>query len=120
LWRQLLGLVLWVGVLSFAAGGPFGAVFGLILAGLAFADAWQSGIYKRSDKTSFLNISPMAWGIAMALLFIVAYPAYVLNRNKLRTIQGSNGYFWALTIFGAFVVVFLAIDVIAIYNQRFP
>ena len=39
LWRQLLGLVLWVGVLSFAAGGPFGAVFGLILAGLAFADA---------------------------------------------------------------------------------
>jgi hypothetical protein len=120
LWRQLLGFILWVGVLSFAAGGPVSAALCLILGGLTFADAWQSGIYKRSDKASFLNISPMAWGIVMALLFIVAYPAYVLNRSKLRTIQGPNGYFLALTIVGAIVVVLFAINVIAIYNHRSP
>ena len=90
LWCLLLGYVLWVGVLSFAAGGPFSAALCLILGGLTFADAWQSGVYKRSDTAWFLKIPPMAWGIAMALLFIVAYPAYVLNRSKLRTIQGPN------------------------------
>src|ERR1700733_2046263 len=87
LWRQLLGLVLWVGILSLVAGGPVRAALCLTLGGLTFADAWQSGIYKRPDRKAFLNISPMAWGIVMALLFIVAYPAYVLNRNKLRTIH---------------------------------
>jgi hypothetical protein len=118
LWRQLLGFVLWVGILSLAAGGPVGAVLCLILGGLTFADAWQSGIYKRSDKVSFLNISPMAWGISMALLFIVAYPAYVLNRRKLRTIQGSNGYFWAVTIVGAIVVVVFVLDLIVLFKHR--
>jgi hypothetical protein len=103
LWRQLLGFVLWVGILSLVAGGPVGAALCLTLGGLTFADAWQSGIYKRPDRKTFLNISPMAWGIVMALLFIVAYPAYVLNRNKLRTICRTNAYFWALTIVGAVV-----------------
>ena len=101
LWRQLLGFVLWVGILSLAAGGPVGAVLCLSLGALTFADAWKSGIYKRPDRRTFLNISPMAWGIAMALLLIVAYPAYVLNRDKLRTIHGTNAYFWAMTIVGA-------------------
>jgi hypothetical protein len=120
LWRQLVGFVLWVGVLSLAAGGLVGGVLCLILGGLTFADAWQSGIYKRTDKSSFLNISPMAWGISMALLFIVAYPAYVLNRRKLRTIQGTNGYFWALTVVGAIVVVLFAFNLIMLIKHRSP
>jgi hypothetical protein len=118
LWRQLLGFVLWVGILSLVAGGPVGAVLCLTLGGLTFADAWKSGIYKRPDRKAFLNISPMAWGIAMALLFIVAYPAYVLNRNKLRTIRGTNAYFWALTIVGAIVVALLATNLLKIFSQR--
>jgi hypothetical protein len=118
LWRQLLGFVLWVGILSLGAGGPVGAVLCLTLGGLTFADAWQSGIYKRPDRKAFLNISPMAWSIAMALLFIVAYPAYVLNRNKLRTIRGTNAYFWALTIVGAIVVALLAINLLKISSHR--
>jgi hypothetical protein len=120
LWRQLLGFVLWVGILSFFAGGQFGVALCLTLGGLTFADAWQSGIYKRPDRTAFLNVSPMAWGIVMAFLFIVAYPAYVLNRNKLRTIRRTNAYFWALTIVGAVVVALLVIDLITIYAHRVP
>jgi len=118
LWRQLLGFVLWVGILSLVAGGPVGAALCLTLGGLTFADAWQSGIYKRPDRKAFLNISPMAWGIVMALLFIVAYPAYVLNRNKLRTIRGTNAYFWALTIVGAVVVALLVVNLVTIYAHR--
>ena len=118
LWRQLLGFVLWVGILSFVAGGPIGAALCLTLGGLTFADAWKSGIYKRPDRKAFLNISPMAWGIVMALLFIVAYPAYVLNRNKLRTIRGTNAYFWALTIVGAAMLALLIINLGTIYAHR--
>jgi len=60
----------------------------------------------------------MAWGIAMALLFIVAYPAYVLNRNKLRTIRGTNAYFWAMTLVGAVVLALLVINVLKIAAHR--
>jgi hypothetical protein len=118
LWRQILGFVLWVGILSLVAGGPVGAMLCLILGGLTFADAWQSGIYKRADRKAFLNNSPMVWGIAMALLFIVAYPAYVLNRSKLRTIRRTNAYFWALTIVGAVVVALFIIDLLKISPHR--
>ena len=117
LWRQLLGFVLWVGILSLAAGGPVGAVLCLGLGALTFADAWKSGIYKRPDRKAFLNISPMAWGIAMALLLIVAYPAYVLNRNKLRTIHGTDAYFWAMTIVGALVLGSLLLNILGAIHR---
>jgi hypothetical protein len=118
LWRQLLGFVLWVGVLSFAAGSVVGLVLCLTLGGLAFADAWKSGIYKHPDRKSFLNISPMAWGIAIALLFVIAYPAYLLNRNKLRTVRGSNGYFWALNLVGAIVIALIIYEIVVISTHH--
>jgi hypothetical protein len=105
-------------VLSLPAGGPVGLVLCLALAGLTFADAWKSGIYKHADRKSFLNIPPMAWGIVMALLFIVAWPAYVLNRDKLRTVRGTDAYFWAYTVVGVVVVALLVIYVVAIYSKR--
>ena len=113
LWRQVLGFVLWVGLLSLLAGGPLDAVLYLALGGATFADAWKSGIYKRWDKKSFLNISPMAWGIAMALLFIVAYPAYLLNRNELRTKQSTNVFFWATVVLGAVVIILSVLKIVA-------
>jgi hypothetical protein len=101
LWRQFAGLVFWIGLTTLPAGGPAGAALGIVLGGVTFADAWTSGIYKVPGKNGFLNISPMAWGIAMALLFIVAYPAYILNRRKLRTIEGTNAFYWATIVLGA-------------------
>jgi hypothetical protein len=112
LWRQLLGLVLWVGLLSLPASGPIGSALCLALGGVTFADAWKSGIYKRPGEKSFLNISRMAWGIAMALLFIVAYPAYLLNRNKLRTIEGTRVFYWATVVLGAIVIVLLVLNIV--------
>ena len=111
LWRQILGFVLWVSALSLPAAGPVGAALSLALGGVTFADAWKSGIYKVPGKRAFLNISPMAWGIAMALLFIVTYPAYLLNRNKLRTIRSSDAYYWATVVLGALVIVLLLVNV---------
>jgi hypothetical protein len=105
LWRQGLGLVLWVGLPVLACGGPIVAMLCLALGGVTFADAWKSGIYKHPDKQAFLNMSPMAWGILMSLFFILAYPIYVLNRNKLRTRQGTNAFFWAIIVLGAVVLV---------------
>ena len=112
LWRQLVGLVFWTTLFALPAGGPIGAALCLSLGGVTFADAWVSGIYKRPDRKTFLNISPMAWGIVMSLLFIVAYPAYLLNRNKLRTVQGTNGFFWATVVIGAVVILGLVLSVI--------
>jgi hypothetical protein len=118
LWRQLLGFVLWVGVLSYAAGGVVGMVLCLTLGGLAFADTWMSGIYKRADRKSFFNISPMGWGIAMGLLFVVAFPAYVLKRNRLRTVRGSNAYFWALIVVGILVIALLIYEIVVISTHH--
>ena len=111
LWRQLLGFVFWTGLFTWAAGGPIGAAFGLALGGVTFADAWVSGIYKRPDKKSFLNISPMAWGIVMALLFVVAYPAYLGNRSKLRTLQGPGGFYWSTVVLGAVMILLLLLNI---------
>jgi hypothetical protein len=112
LWRQVLGVVLWVGLPVLACGGVIVAMLCLALGGVTFADAWKSGIYKHSDKQTFLNISPMAWGILTSLFLIVAYPAYVLNRNKLRTRQDTNAFFWATVVLGAVPLVSCLLSVL--------
>jgi len=113
LWRQVLGFVFWVGLLGLLAGGPIGAVTCLAVGGVTFADAWKSGIYKRPGERGFLNISPMAWGIVMALLLIVTYPVYLLNRNKLRTIRDTNVFYWATVVLGALIIVLWLINIVA-------
>jgi hypothetical protein len=105
LWRQILGFTLWVGLPALAVHGPLLAMFCLALGGVTLADAWISGIYKVRGKRSFLNISPMGWGIAMPVLFFVTYPAYLGNRNKLRTIQGTNSFYWATIILGQIAII---------------
>jgi hypothetical protein len=104
LWRQILGLVLWIG-LPTAVFGPVTAALFLALGGVTFVDAWKAGIYKHPGKKNFLNISPMAWGIVMAMLLPVAYPAYLLNRNNLRTRQSTNAFLWAAVVLGEFVLI---------------
>ncbi len=99
--RQVVGLVFWVGLLALPLGSLIQAALLIALGGVTFADAWCSGIYKHTDRNSFLNMSPMAWGISMAFLFIVAYPVYLLNRKKLRTIQGTDVFYWATVVLGA-------------------
>src|SRR6266480_321660 len=118
LWRQALGFVFWVGLLSLPAGGPIGAILCLALGGSTFADAWNSGIYKQPGKKGFLNISPMAWGIAMALLFIVAYPAYLLNRRKLRTANGTDVFYWITVVLGAIVICLLVLSIVGRVGAR--
>ena len=109
---QLFGLVFWILLLTIGGQDPLTIGFALVLGGLTFADAWVSGIYKDPDKKSFLNISPMAWGIAMIGLHIVAYPVYVLKRNSLRTIEGTNAIYVAVIVLGCFsflgAIAFLA------------
>lgn len=102
--RQVLGLVFWAGIVPLFCGGPFQSVLCLLLGGLTFADAWVSGIYKRPDRRSLSNNSPMVWGVAMALLFVVGYPVYLINRNKLRTVAGTNVFYWAVILVGGLVL----------------
>jgi 4-hydroxybenzoate polyprenyltransferase len=64
-------------------------------------------------------MSPMAWGIVMPLLFIAAFPLYLINRNRLRTRKNGNAFFVATIVIGAvlfalsMIGVFLAPDVVA-------
>jgi hypothetical protein len=113
LWRQLLGLAVWVGIPCLLCGGPVVFVLGSLLGGLTFADAWISGIYKRPDRRAFSNISPMGWGIAMAMVLIVGYPAYIVNRNRLRTIQGTNRLYWSVVVLGGLVLVWCVLGTVA-------
>ena len=117
LWRQIVGFVFWVGVISFIRLVPnpdswLGFMFMLPIGCLTFADAWVSGIYKDRSRKSFLNVSPMSWGIGMALFAIVFFPVYMIMRNKLRTRNGGNGFFIALAVLGGIFVIFFLIVVI--------
>ena len=103
---------MWVGIFSYFSAGLVDAILSLALGGSTFADAWVSGIYKDPSRKSFLNISPMAWGIVMPLLFIVAYPVYLINRNKLRTKQAGNGYFVTTIVLGGVVIVLLVLNIL--------
>ena len=105
LWKQLAGLIFWVGLFSFFAQGVIGLIAGLAFGGLTFADAWLAGIRKDKNRKSFLNISPMAWGIVVPLLFIVGFPAYAINRNKLKTLPGNSILFGVVLIVGSFVLL---------------
>lgn len=106
-WKQVLGLTI-ASAVFFWFGGLF-----LVLAGVfTFCDAWVSGIYKRPGVKSWLNISPMGWGIVMEGLLIAAYPIYLMNRDRLKTKQGS-GAFWVLAIiFGALSLLAAAFQVV--------
>ena len=117
LWRQIVGFVFWVGVISFIRLVPnpdswLGFMFMLPIGCLTFADAWVSGIYKDRSRKSFLNVSPMSWGIGMSLLAIVTFPVYMIMRNKLRTRNGGNGFFIALAVFGGVIMIALLVVVI--------
>jgi hypothetical protein len=117
LWRQIFGFVFWVSLLTLPAGGLAGLLLFGLLGGVTFVDAWRSGIYKRPDSKSFVNISPMGWGVAMAALFVVAYPAYLLSRNKLRTIHAGNGFFVATIVLGVPMIGLLGLTIFALANK---
>ena len=70
------------------------------LAAATFYDALRSGIYKIPGKRSFLNISPLAWGLLTLFFFGVTFPLYVINRNRLRTIHTKNDLFVAVVVLG--------------------
>ena len=106
--KQVLGLAIG-SVIFFFSGG----ILGVLTMVFTFCDAWVSGIYKRSDVKSVLNISPMGWGIVMGGLMLVAYPVYLLNRNRLKT-KGQNNIFWILTIiFGGLTLALGIIQIAA-------
>ena len=101
LWRQVTGLVLWLGVLfylQFRVAGPFFASFGLLIGGVTFVDAWISAFKARGNK-SMLNMSPMAWGILMSWVSFLALPVYLLNHDIERagTKSGNKGADAAMT-----------------------
>jgi hypothetical protein len=111
-----------VGLLSVLVHRPSAVIFASLLGSFTFVDAWKSGIYKRADRKTFVNLSPMGWGVAMAGLFVVAFPAYLFNRNKLRTIHGTNAYYWAAVAVGAVgviaIVAALVVGAINISHSR--
>ncbi len=73
LWKQILGLSISSIIISFLLG-IFGSIFVVITGIFTFIDAWKAGIYKKKKIKSFLNNSPMSWGIGIEFLLIVVYP----------------------------------------------
>ena len=102
LWKQLIGLS--IASIIFATFNFFGVITGIF----TFIDAWKAGIYKNKKSKSFVNISPMGWGIAMQGIFIVGYPLYLASRNSLKTREGEKAWFILTIIFGSLTFVFVA------------
>lgn len=101
--KQLLGLAIGSAIFFFLGG-----ILTVLTGVLTFCDAWVSGIYKKKDVKSVLNISPMGWGIVMEGLILITYPVYLLNRNRLKT-KDQNNVFWILTIIFGGLTLALAV-----------
>lgn len=106
LWKQIAGLSI-ASIVVTLLGGII-----LVPAGVfTFADAWTAGISKKKNSESFLNMSPLAWAIVMLGLLLIAYPLYIINRNKLKTKKGSLAFFVITILSGALPIV-LTISII--------
>lgn len=102
LWKQILGFIVATVILT-TLGLPW-AGFGIFI----FVDAWKAGIYKKKDSKSFLNLSPMGWAIAMHGAPFITFPLYILNRNKLQTLEGDDRWY-RVAIFSGVVTVVIAV-----------
>ena len=111
LWKQLIGLG--IASIIFATFNVLGVITGIF----TFIDAWKAGIYKNKNAKSFINISPMGWGIVMQGIFIVGYPLYLASRNKLKTLEGEKAWYVLTIIFGSLTFVALAFKIIEIISK---
>jgi len=109
---QILGICI-SSVIVTLIGGLFIVPVGIFV----FADAWVAGIYKKKESQSFLNISPMAWGIVVQGLFIVGFPLYLVFRNRLKTKSGSLILF-ILTILSGVAAIALLVLAVLIHLAR--
>lgn len=108
LWKQIVVLSLSSIIVMLITGN-------LLLVGvgiLTFADAWVAGVYKRRDAPGLLNMPPAAWGVAMQGLLIVTYPAYLANRQKLKTQKGSCVLLWLVAISGGLVLLIAVVTML--------
>jgi len=111
LWKQLIGLG--IASIIFATFNVLGVITGIF----TFIDAWKAGIYKNKNAKSFINISPMGWGIVMQGIFIIGYPLYLASRNKLKTLEGEKAWYILTIIFGSLTFVALAFKIIEIISK---
>lgn len=111
LWKQLIGLS--IASILFVAFNLLGVITGIF----TFIDAWKAGIYKNKKSKSFINISPMGWGIVMQGLLIVAYPLYLATRNNLKTQEGEKVWYILTIIFGSLTFVVLAFKILEIITR---
>ena len=87
----------------------------VIIGIFTFCDAWKSGIYRRKDKKSLVNLSPAAWGIVVQAVFLLFFPIYMVNRDSLRTRKYNNVYLILAIIVAA--LYFLPYFIQAINNM---
>ena len=111
LWKQLIGLS--IASIIFATFNFLGVLTGIF----TFIDAWKAGIYKKKKSKSFVNISPMGWGIVMQGIFIVGYPLYLASRNNLKNREGEKAWYILTIIFGSLTFVFLALKIFEIISK---
>ncbi len=90
----------------------------LVPAGVfTFVDAWEAGIFKSKNSSSFLNISPMGWAIAVEGLLIIALPLYLVFRNKLKTKEGRPVWLVLTILFGLLPFFVIGLRVLLIMTR---
>ena len=111
LWKQLIGLS--IASIIFATFNFLGVITGIF----TFIDAWKAGIYKNKKSKSFINISPMGWGVVMQGIFVVAYPLYLATRNSLKTREGERAWYILTIIFGGLTFITVAFKIFEIITR---
>ena len=113
--KQLTGIVI-ASVIIIIGTFPY-LVISILLAltGIfTFLDAWNSGIYKEPGKRALTNLSPMGWGVLTIGLWVITYPIYLFNRNKLKTKDGPRAYWILIHVFSAPILILVALQGFAI------
>lgn len=111
-WKQCLWLGL-VSALVLVSGWP-ASILVVAVGSLVFADAWMTGIRRRPNDSDFLNISPLAWGIAVNLLFVVSFPLYLFNRDRLKVRKGSTVVWLLIVVLGGLLTLLILLWILSI------
>lgn len=102
---------------------PLFVLFVTACAVWVYLDATKNKIGKTSVGGVF-NMSASAWGTVSLLIWIIAFPAYLIKRNSLKSIAEEhpvnvNGRGWKATLIGVIGLVWFILVAYSQYLEQF-
>lgn len=117
---QQIAVVVLLGVGFLGMTRHWSAAVVMLTAIVVMFDASFAGMRKDPDRKGILNMDPLGWGLATVILFIVAWPLYIVARAKEVEKRGNPILFAVVCVFGAVVMLSSVLGVVALLRGHTP